>query len=191
MTVMARLAGSISSPRHSSTARSTVCSSSRTLPGQGYCIICCMADGRKAAHLLAIAGAAAAEKVRGQQRNVFAPIAQRGQMDLHRVEAEEQVFAEVARRGLFVQLGIGGGENAHVDAPRLRRADPLQFAGLEHAQQLGLLAHGDVGDLVEKQRAAVGQFEAADAVGARVGECAFDVAEDFALEGALGQARRR
>jgi hypothetical protein len=44
---MARLAGSISSPRHSSTARSTVCSSSRTLPGQGYCIICCMAAGEK------------------------------------------------------------------------------------------------------------------------------------------------
>jgi hypothetical protein len=58
----------------------------------------------------------------------------------------------------------------------------------KHAQQLGLLAQGDVGDLVEKERAAVGQLEAADAIGARVGECAFDVAEDFALEGSLGQA---
>ena len=49
----------------------------------------------------------------------------------------------------------------------------------------------DVGDFVEKERAAVGQFEAADAIGARVGECAFDVAEDFALEGAFRQVRRR
>ena len=70
----------------------------------------------------------------------------------------------------------------------MRRAYALQFAGLKHAQQLGLLAQRDVGDFVEKERAAVGQFEAADAVGARVGECAFDVAEYFAFEGSLGQA---
>ena len=70
----------------------------------------------------------------------------------------------------------------------MRRAHALQFAGFEHAQQLGLLAQRDVGDFVEKERAAVGQFETADAVGARVGECAFHVAEDLALEGAFGQA---
>ena len=87
-----------------------------------------------------------------------------------------------------MQLGVGGGENAHVDAAGLRRAYALQLAGLKHAQQLGLLAQRDVGDLVQKKRAAVGQFEAADAVGARVGKCAFHVAEDFALEGALRQS---
>ena len=70
----------------------------------------------------------------------------------------------------------------------MRRAYALQLAGLKHAQQLGLLAHRDVGDFVQKKRAAIGQFEAADAVGARIGECALDVAEDFALEGALRQS---
>ena len=78
-------------------------------------------------------------------------------------------------------------KNAHIHAARLRRAYTLQFSGLQHAQQLGLLAHRHVGDLVQKERAAVGQLEAADAVGARVGECALHVAEDFALEGALRQ----
>ena len=111
-----------------------------------------------------------------------------GQMNFDGVDAEEQVFAEVAGRGFFVQHGVGGGEHAHVDATGLRGADAFQLAGFEHAQQLGLLAHGDVGDFVEKEGAAVGQFEAADAVGARVGECAFNVAEDFAFEGAFGQA---
>ncbi len=47
----------------------------------------------------------------------------------------------------------------------LRRAHPLQLAGLEHAQQLGLLRERHVADLVEEERAAVGQLEAADAVG--------------------------
>ena len=69
----------------------------------------------------------------------------------------------------------------------LRGADALHLAGFKHAQQLGLLAHGDVGDFVEEERAAFGQLEAADALGAGVGECAFDVAEELGLEGALGQ----
>ena len=71
---------------------------------------------------------------------------------------------------------------------RARRADALELAGLEHAQQLGLLAERDVGDLVEEQRAAVGQLEAADAVALGVGERALHVAEQLALEHALGEA---
>ena len=46
----------------------------------------------------------------------------------------------------------------------------------------------DVGDFVQKQRAAVGHFEAADAIALGVGKGALDVAEQFALENALGQA---
>ena len=84
--------------------------------------------------------------------------------------------------------GVGRGEDAHVDAACLRGADALELAGFENAQQLGLLANGDVGDFVEKERAAVGELEAADAIGAGVGECAFDVAEDLALEGAFREA---
>ena len=37
----------ISSVWHIRTARSSVCSSSRTLPGQAYCIIACMAGAAK------------------------------------------------------------------------------------------------------------------------------------------------
>ena len=102
-------------------------------------------------HLLAIAGAVAAQKVHGQQRNILAPVAQSGQMYLDRVDAEEQVFAEVAGLGLFVQIRVGGGEQAHIDAAGLRGADAFQFARLQNAQQLGLLAQRDVGDLVEKK----------------------------------------
>ena len=46
----------------------------------------------------------------------------------------------------------------------------------------------DVGDLVEEERAAVGELEAADAIGLGVGERAADVSEQLALEDAFGES---
>ena len=63
-----------------------------------------------------------------------------------------------------------------------RLADALELPLLQHAQQLALQLERDLADLVEKQRAAVGQFEPADAVAQRAGEGALDVAEELALE---------
>jgi hypothetical protein len=65
---------------------------------------------------------------------------------------------------------------------------PLEFAGFQHPQQLDLLPRRHVGDLVEEQRAAVGQLEAAHAVRLGVGERALHMAEQLALEHPLGQA---
>ena len=89
---------------------------------------------------------------------------------------------------LGVEVGVGRRDQADVGPPRPRRAEPLEVAGLEHAQQLVLLAERDVGNLVEEQRAALGHLEAADAVGLGVGERAADVAEQLALEDAFGHA---
>ena len=88
-----------------------------------------------------------------------------GSADLDRVQAEQQILAEAARRDFGGQIGVGRRDDPHVDAARARRADALELAGLEHAQQLRLQVQRDVGDLVEEQRAAVGQLEAADAIG--------------------------
>ena len=101
------------------------------------------------------------------------------------VEAEQQVLPEPARRDLAVQVGVGRREDADVDPARARGADALELARLEHAQQLGLQAERHVGDLVEEERAAVGELEAPDAVGLGVGEGALHVAEQLALEDAL------
>ena len=46
----------------------------------------------------------------------------------------------------------------------------------------------DVGDFVQKQRAAVGHLEAADAIHLGVGERALHMAEQLAFENAFGQA---
>ena len=58
---------------------------------------------------------------------------------------------------------------------------------LERAQQLPLQLRGEVVDLVEEQRAALGDFEQAGLRGSGVGECAPLVAEQLALE----QRRRK
>ena len=86
-----------------------------------------------------------------------------------------------------MQVDVGGGDHPHIDLLGARRADAFDLSRLQHAQQLGLLAIGNVADLVEKDGAAVRQLEASDAVGLGVGECAFHMAEELAFEDALRQ----
>ena len=57
------------------------------------------------------------------------------------------------------------GEDADVGAALLAAADALERALLQHAQQLHLHVEAHVADLVEEQRAAVGELEPADARG--------------------------
>ena len=97
----------------------------------------------------------------GEQRQVFAAIAQRRQADFDRVESEQQVLAEPAAVHFLVQIGIGRGDDPGIHPARARRSQPLELAGLDHPQQLGLLAERHVGDLVEEERALVGELEAA------------------------------
>ena len=65
-------------------------------------------------------------------------------------------------------------------------AEAAEAALLQHAQQLDLRRRRHLADLVEEQRAAVRQLEAALPPIGRAGEGALLVAEDFALEQRLG-----
>ena len=64
---------------------------------------------------------------------------------------------------------------------RAIRAHRLEFLLLQNSQQLGLSFERQFGDFVQKQRAAVGVFKAADAPVGGAGECAFHVSEQFAF----------
>ena len=66
-------------------------------------------------------------------------------------------------------------------------ADALELLLLQRAQQLDLHRGRDVADLVEEQRAAVGELEPAELLLDRAGERALLVAEQLALEQRLGQ----
>ena len=80
-------------------------------------------------------------------------------MDGHHVEPIIQVFAKAVASATSSQVPIARGDHPRVDKERLRVADPLEFALLQHAQQLDLqLGRGGI-DLVEKNGAGVGRLE--------------------------------
>src|SRR5207247_10490430 len=110
------------------------------------------------------------EKVRGKRRDVLAAVAERWQLYFDRVEPEEEILTEPARGDLLAKIGIGRGHDPHVDVAGARRADAFEVAGLEHAQQLRLQVDRDVGDFVEKQRAAVRELEPAPTIRLGSGE---------------------
>ena len=107
------------------------------------------------------------EEALDQQRNVLGPLAQRRHDDGHDLQPVKQVLAELARRHRLLQLLVGGGDDAHVDADQFGAADHAERAVLQHAQQVALALGREVADLVQEQRAAVGQLEAARLVGDR------------------------
>src|SRR5258708_8790313 len=110
-------------------------------------------------------------------------------MNFDGIEAEEQVLAETSGGGFGGDVDIRGGDDADVDAAGAGGADALELAGFENAQELGLEFQGHVGDFVEKERAIVGELEAADAGHPRVGAGAFDLAQKVAFENPLAKAR--
>ncbi len=131
----------------------------------------------------------AREEMLGEQRDVVAAFAQRRQVQAHDIEAVQQVGAEFAAFGFRVEVLVGRGDHAHVDADQLAAADAVELAVGEHAQQARLQRQRHVADLVEEQRAAIGLLEAAGVAARGAGERAGLVAEQFRFE-QFGRNRR-
>ena len=123
----------------------------------------------------------------GEQRDVFAALAQGGHADGNHAQPVVEVFAERAVGDLFVEIAVGGGNDPHVDGDLAGAAHRTHGALLQHAQQLDLHGHGHLADFVEEDRALIGDFEESALVLVGSGECAFDVSEEFAFEQRLGK----
>src|SRR5437660_10335231 len=108
-------------------------------------------------------------------------------MNFDRVQPEEQILTEPARGRFLVQVRVRGRNDARVRAPGPGRSDGFEFAGLQYAKQLRLLAKRDIGDLIEKKRASIRKIEASDAVGLRISECALHVPKHLTLEDNFGK----
>ena len=80
------------------------------------------------------------------------------------------------------EVAVGRGDHAHVDLDRVRVADALELALLQHAQQLHLQRRAHRPDFVEEQRALVRLLEPSLPVADRAGERAAHVAEQLGLE---------
>ena len=97
-------------------------------------------------------------------------------------QAKIQILPKSAGDDVGFQIAIRGGDHPDVDLARLVVADSLDLPFLQHAQQLALQVERNFADLVEKQRAAVGQLEAADPVLDRAGERSFHMPEELAFK---------
>jgi hypothetical protein len=113
-------------------------------------------------------------------------LAQSRNLDGKNVKPIVQIAAESAFGDQLAKVAVGGGHHANVDALRAVAAEALEFLLLEHAKKFGLQLQRNVGDFVEKERAAIGQLEAADFLAYGAGERAAFVAEEFRLEKAGG-----
>ena len=139
------------------------------------------------ADLAAVLLGVALQEELDQRRDVLAALAQGRQVDRDDVEPVVQVLAEPAGVDLVEQVAVGGGDDPGVDLDGAGVADPLELPLLQDAEQLDLeLGRGAV-DLVEEDAAGVRGLEPAGPVVDGAGERPLDVAEQLALEQALGQ----
>ena len=91
--------------------------------------------------------------------DVASPLAERRDRDLHHPEPVVEILAEAPLLHRLAQVAIAGGDDAHVDLPRLGRAEGPDLAVLEYAQQANLHTRLGLTDLVEEDRASVGDLE--------------------------------
>ena len=100
----------------------------------------------------------------------------------------EQDLRGTVLRDPLLEVGVGGRDDADVDARRARLADRHDLPLLEESQQLRLHVERQIADLVEKDRAADGGADHAGLVGHRAGEAAAPVAEQLAVGELAGRA---
>ena len=98
------------------------------------------------------------EKMFHQQRDVLASFGKGWNHQLDNSEAIVQILAKRPASHERLQILVGGRNHAHVDSDRLVTANALELFLLTGPQQLGLCLQRHVADLVEKERATVGQL---------------------------------
>src|SRR5690606_14502844 len=102
-------------------------------------------------------GAVAVDEEVGELEHVVPAIAERGDLDLEHIEPIVEVLAEPARGDRSLEIGVRGREHPNIAAQRLAAADPLEAALLQDPQELDLGLGPELTDLVQEDRAAVGE----------------------------------
>ena len=106
----------------------------------------------------------------------------RGEHERHHAEPVVQIFAEASGLDFGLQLLVGGRDQTHVHRDFSGAAKAPEGLGLEHLEELGLQLRREVADLIEEDRAVVGDLEEALLPVFRVGERTLLVAEQLGVE---------
>ena len=127
----------------------------------------------------------ALDKQFGQWNNVFFPFPQRRNFHMDGIDTIKQVFAELALRHHFVQIAIGGTNQANVDGNGFVASHTHHGTALKHGEQLGLQPIRQIAYFVQEQGSSLRHFELARTIGMRIGKSAFLMSEQFAFEKSL------
>ena len=138
---------------------------------------------------LLIVGREPLQERTGEHDDVAAPQTKRWHVEMHHVEAVEEVLAEAPLANLGRQVSIRRCDDAYVDRDRVASADALEGSLLQDAQELRLDERRDLSDLVEEERSADRLLESTDAPLVGAGEGALLVPEHLALEERLRDRR--
>src|SRR5947207_7983384 len=141
--------------------------------------------GGHGAHGLAELRRPVLDEVGDEQRDVLAPLAQRRDVDRDDVEAVEEILSEDPVLHGLRDVAVRCRDQAHVHLDVLRVPDAPDLALLDHAQELHLERWGDLRDLVEEERAAVGGRKEAHGARDRARERPLDVTEELRLHQGL------
>jgi hypothetical protein len=125
----------------------------------------------------------------GQRQDVVATVAQSGNVDLEHVEAIVEVLAELTVSDRRPQIAVRRRQDPHVGLQDLRSADPLEFAFLEHTEELRLQDGSHLGDLVEEERPSCSLLQPSDLPGDGAREGAALMAEQLRFEERFRQRR--
>jgi len=105
--------------------------------------------------------------------------------DRHRVQTEEEVFAEAATLDSFLKVHIRSGDDAHIRLLRLACPHRDELSRLEDTQQTCLRREGKFPYFVKEDRTARGFLEVSLAVGDSARERALQVTEELGVDGPL------
>jgi hypothetical protein len=135
-------------------------------------------------------GREAHREVMGQLEDVFRPDPQRRDIDHVEGQPVQQIRAEIALSGHGGQVGIGGGDDAHIRLQAFVTPYTLEFTVFYGPQELLLHALGNGGELIKKQAAAIGALEAPGVPAIGPGKGAGFVTEQLRLEQAFASMLR-
>lgn len=121
-----------------------------------------------------------------EQQDVVAAVTKGRHVYWDGIEPVVKVLAEAAFRYGLAHVDVCGRHYAHVGLPYLLSAHADILARLEHAQQPGLRGHGQLAHLVEEDGALVCHAEIAVALAHGTSIGTFLMAEELAVDGALG-----
>ena len=98
------------------------------------------------------------EEVVAEQGKIALSLPERRQLNRDHMNPVEEILAKLPRPDHLFERLVGGANQSEIDLAHGAPAEPLHLMVFKHTKQLGLQWGRQSGNLIEKQRAAIGQL---------------------------------